>query len=296
MPTDGVVAVNKPQGVTSHDVVNRLRRTFSTRRIGHTGTLDPLATGVLVICVGQATRIAEYLTASDKEYIGDALLGVQSDTQDITGDVVPVGPAAGVTPGMVEAALAALTGEIIQVPPMTSARRHDGKRLYELAHRGIEVEREGRPVTIHEAELLAFKPGETASVSVRIRCSTGTYIRTLFHDLGAALGVGGCMSALVRTRAGAFTIGQALTLEELADGDPYGRLRPIAEALPVWPTISLDDQAEALVRNGMPTPVSLPDADRCLALAPGGTAVALGRVADGCFHPFKVFPLEEGQA
>ena len=209
---DGIINVNKPTGMTSHDVVYRLRRILGVKKIGHTGTLDPDASGVLPMCVGKATKLADYLTATDKQYRAELSLGAFTDTQDASGEVLERFDV-NVTEKQLRDVLCEFVGEIEQIPPMYSALKVDGKKLYELARRGQEVARRPRSITIHALELLE---GEGADWTIRVRCSKGTYVRTLCHDLGRALGCGGCMSSLRRTRAGSFTLAQAVTMQRFA--------------------------------------------------------------------------------
>ena len=218
----GVLLIDKGEGVTSHDVVSRVRRLYHTRRVGHTGTLDPLATGVLVILIGRAAKAAEYLAVHDKTYVATLRLGITTDTEDVTGKVQTIAPVTA-TPDEVIAAANGFVGEYWQTPPMYSALKVNGQKLVDLARRGIEVEREARPVTIHEMDCT---PCENGDYTLRVSCSSGTYIRTLCADIGEALGCGGCMSALRRTRAGDFNIADAHTLEEIR-ANPEGYILPV---------------------------------------------------------------------
>ena len=197
---NGILVIDKSAGWTSQDVAAKLRGVFHERRVGHGGTLDPMATGVLPVFIGRATRAAEFLESAEKEYVAGLRLGVVTDTQDTSGTVLETNPVC-VTRAQLEAALRQFLGPIEQIPPMYSAIKINGQKLYELARRGQEVARRPRSITIHALELLE---GEGADWTVRVRCSKGTYVRTLCHDLGRALGCGGCMSSLRRTRAGSF--------------------------------------------------------------------------------------------
>jgi len=210
---DGVINVLKPPGMTSHDVVNYIRRLLGTRRVGHAGTLDPQAAGVLPVCVGQATRLVDCLSHQDKEYMCRMVLGITTTTQDAWGEVTARHDASFVTREMVEKALVSFRGEIEQQVPAYSAVKVAGKPMYELARKGIDPPVLTRRVTVSRIELLEFKAPELA---LYIACSKGTYIRTLCHDLGRALKTGGHMSFLLRTRAGGFHLGESLTLEEIA--------------------------------------------------------------------------------
>jgi len=243
----GVLVVNKECGMTSHDVVDRVREIFKMKRVGHTGTLDPPAQGVLVLCLGQATKVVRFLTDLDKEYIATMRLGIVTDTQDATGQVVESNP---VDVGCedVKEALKKFVGEIKQIPPMISAIRYKGRRLYELARRGIEVEREPRTVRVHEIEVLECK---IPYVKFRLVCSKGTYVRTLCHDVGKLLGCGAHQSELVRTRVGKFTLEDAIELEELETlPHPEDALISIDEALSHIPAYTVKRGTEWRVRQG----------------------------------------------
>jgi tRNA pseudouridine55 synthase len=294
----GVVVVDKPGGMTSHDVVNRLRRIYGTRRVGHAGTLDPIATGVLVVCIGQATRILEYVAATKKRYQAEVLFGVRTDTQDITGRVLTRPGALELRREQVEAALEAFRGKITQIPPMHSAIHHEGKRLYELARKGIEVQREPRQVEIHRLDLWDFIPGVEGRAVIDVECSTGTYIRTLSADIGDAVGTGGLMSALRRTHVGNFAIDDAFTLEQLTTRQESGELkttiRPMAVALQGWPRVTLSGAETEAVRQGRQ--IALQDRsneERVLLLDAHGQIVALARIAQDVIAPEKVFPQGE---
>src|SRR5437870_5853600 len=227
---NGILIIDKPAGLTSHDVVARVRKITAEKRVGHTGTLDPFATGVLVVLVGRATRLAQFLSGAEKEYEAVIRLGYATDTGDLTGAPVP-GPFTTETRtctelhrAEIEAALGSLRGEIEQVPPMYSAKKVAGNRLYELARRGEEVERKAVRVSVHEfeagnddEEFLKSKHDDTCDVAVRVVCSAGTYIRALAEDFGKQLGVGAHLAELRRTRAGAFRIENAIRLDELVD-------------------------------------------------------------------------------
>ncbi|HEX8096697.1 MAG TPA: tRNA pseudouridine(55) synthase TruB [Pyrinomonadaceae bacterium] len=284
---DGVLIVDKPAGLTSHDVVARVRRSLGERRVGHTGTLDPLATGVLVVLVGRATRLAQFLSGAEKEYEALIRFGYSTDTGDVTGKPLtgearkPLTSEAGKSLSSehidesaaagnltawgreeIEAALAALRGEIDQVPPMYSAKKMKGKKLYELARRGVEVEREPVRVTIHELEALSLdedlsrrNEDGTRDLHVRVVCSAGTYVRTLAETIGERLGTPAHLAALRRTRAGDFRIEDALTLEELAEkaaeGDKPSLLLSTDAALSRLPFLHLTAEEARAARNGM---------------------------------------------
>ena len=220
---DGVILVDKPMEWTSMDVCAHLRGVLHERHVGHTGTLDPNATGLLVVLAGKATKAAKYAENDEKEYHARLRLGVQTDTQDIWGNVLRQAPAE-VSREEIEDALAAFRGPILQLPPMYSAIKRRGKKLYEIARRGGEVEREPRPITV--SRLVLTDRDEAGDWGLEITCSKGTYIRTLCHDIGAALGCGGCMSALRRVRAGRLTVDMAHTLDEIRS-DPDSCLLPV---------------------------------------------------------------------
>jgi tRNA pseudouridine55 synthase len=250
---DGILVVNKPRGLTSHDVVARVRRLAHQKRVGHAGTLDPLATGVLVVCLGRATRVAEYLAASDKVYCAVMRLGVETDTYDAEGQVVAARPV-DVTESDLRQVVSRFVGEIDQVPPMYSALKREGKPLYELARRGVEVERAPRRVTIHAITLRVWQPPDA---TMKVRCSPGTYIRSLAHDVGAALGCGAHLIELTRLASGRFTLDDAISLKDLIDlPDLSGLLRPLDAALQDWPALTLD--ADAARRMTMGQAVALP--------------------------------------
>jgi tRNA pseudouridine55 synthase len=240
--THGVAVVDKPAGVTSHDVVGMLRRRFGERQVGHAGTLDPDATGVLVVAVGKATRLLRFVEKTRKGYVGEIVLGTQTSTLDSSGDVVGTFDMSGVTIDDARAAIAGhLMGDIEQVPPMVSAIRVDGKRLHELARDGIEVERAPRPVTVHRFDAVGWV--EPGVIGIDVECSAGTYIRTLADDLGRLLGGGAHLRNLRRTAVGEFTLAEA--------GPPDTcELLPVAAAVRALPSVVVDDATAALVANG----------------------------------------------
>ena len=210
---NGIVVVNKEKGYTSHDVVNVIRRILGTRKVGHTGTLDPNATGVLPVCVGKSTRVSDMLMFSDKEYVATVKLGITTDTYDVWGSVLSENKV-NVSESELKSAILSFTGEIMQLPPMYSAIKQNGKKLYELARSGIEVERKERKITIYECELISF---ENDTFKIRVKCSKGTYIRSLCHDIGQYLGCGACMTELVRTKASVFDIENSMTLSKIEE-------------------------------------------------------------------------------
>ena len=282
---NGIVIVDKPQGWTSQDVTARLRRVFGTRRIGHGGTLDPMATGVLPVFVGRATRGVEFFEHARKEY--EALLrpGIVTNTQDITGTVLETREVALDDAG-IEAALAGFRGEILQVPPMYSALKVNGQKLCDLARKGKTVDRQPRPITIHALEYLGMEGG---CLRLRVDCSKGTYIRTLCQDIGQALGCGGCMEALRRTRAGEYTISQAVPLQELLDSEnPAQYLRPVDSMFANHPMVSLTANQERRCRNGNAFSVTLPEGTY-RAYSQSGEFLMLARVTGGTMETIKSF-------
>lgn len=211
---DGIINVYKEAGFTSHDVVAKLRGVLGQKKIGHTGTLDPMATGVLPVCCGKATKVCELLADRDKTYQAVCQLGIVTDTQDMTGTVLEENSIRNITEEEVKAAVSSFLGESMQIPPMYSALKINGKKLYELAREGKTVEREARPITISKIDILQMNLEEQI-FSLEVTCSKGTYIRTLCHDIGQKLGVGAALQNLIRTRVGNFMIGNALTMEEI---------------------------------------------------------------------------------
>ena len=248
---NGIIIIDKPSGWTSMDVCAKLRGILKEKRVGHGGTLDPMATGVLPVFVGSATKAVEFAEKGDKEYVAGLRLGVVTNTQDVTGEVLSTAPVSAAQEDL-EAVLPRFTGPIRQVPPMFSAIKIKGQKLYELARRGQEVERKPRPVTIHALQVLE-RTGE-AEYLIRVRCSKGTYVRTLCHDIGQALGCGGCMDALRRTMAAGFPIEDAVTLEQVQErGEDL--LMPVDCLFAGCPVFLLrSPRLERLARNGNPIP------------------------------------------
>jgi tRNA pseudouridine55 synthase len=249
---DGVLVIDKPPGVTSHDVVDSVRRALGTRKVGHAGTLDPGATGILLVGVGRATRFLSYAQAAPKRYVAGARFGASTTTQDSSGEVV-----ATATPTFSEedllGAIERFTGEIEQVPPMVSAVKIGGEKLYEKARRGEEVERAPRPATIYELKLLKLDPS-AAQATIEVLCSGGTYVRTLIHDLGASLGCGAHMTSLRRTAAAGFTEMDAIALDAV---DPSA-LRPLGDAVRELPRVDVDADVARLVSFGRPLAIPVP--------------------------------------
>ena len=282
---DGIVIVDKPQDWTSQDVTARLRRVFNTRRIGHGGTLDPMATGVLPVFVGRATRGVEFFEHAEKTYETVLRLGLTTDTEDITGTVLTEAPVS-VTDEQVEGALDAFRGEIMQVPPMYSALKVNGQKLCDLARKGKTVERQPRPITIYELTLL--ERGEN-TLRLRVRCSKGTYIRTLCKDIGEALGCGGCMESLRRVSAGEYTIAEAVPLQELLDTvEPETYLRGVDTMFRNYPAVTLTANQEKRCRNGNTFSVKLPEGTY-RAYSQSGEFLMLAKVEAGVMVTVKSF-------
>lgn len=247
---DGIIIIDKEPGFTSHDVVAKMRGICGQKKIGHTGTLDPGATGVLPVCLGSGTKLCGMLTDRDKEYVAGLLLGVETDTQDITGKVLAQRPAE-VSEEEVYRVCESFVGDYDQVPPMYSALKVNGKKLYELARAGKEVERKARPVRIHELEILEYR---MPVVKIRVVCSKGTYIRTLCADIGERLGCGGTMQSLRRTAVGRFGLDSAVTLGELQRMKDEGRLAeavlPVDSVFEDYPALHVKKENERLLDNG----------------------------------------------
>ena len=274
---DGIVIVNKPQDWTSMDVCAKLRGMFREKRVGHAGTLDPMATGVLPVFVGQATKAVSFAEDGKKEYHAALRLGIATDTQDTTGTVLRK-TETHVTQDEVRAALTLFTGRIEQIPPMYSAVKIQGKKLYELARKGVEIERKPRPVTIYELELL--KRAENGDWLLRVVCSKGTYVRTLCNDIGQTLGCGGAMSALTRTMAAGFSLGEAVTLDEIQQRGT-ALLRPVDSLFEQYASYHIDDpEVERRCRCGNPIRAGVSDGTyRVYGL--DGTFLALSEAKDG---------------
>lgn len=251
---DGFLVVDKPSGPTSHDMVAAVRRATGIRRVGHAGTLDPMATGVVVVALGRATRLLRFVQDQPKEYTATARFGVATDTLDADGTVVSEQSMEALTAAAVATALPAFTGTILQVPPMVSALKHQGRRLYRLAREGVEVERPAREVEVLELELTRFHPGVHPEVSVRVVCGSGTYVRSLLDDVAASLGGRAHLIALRRTRSGPFTAVE----HGIAPGDLAARweerLVAPADGLAFLPAVTVDDGVAAMVRAGRRLP------------------------------------------
>ena len=283
---NGILLIDKPRDWTSHDVVAKLRGLYHERRIGHSGTLDPMATGLLVVFLGRATRAVEFAEADEKEYIAALRFGVTTDTQDITGNIlrtcddIP-------DEQTLRDALIRFTGDIEQIPPMYSAIKKEGKKLYELARKGIEVERKPRRITIHSLSLVERR--EDGDYVLRIRCSKGTYIRTLCHDLGELLGCGACMTELRRTKAGAFNIEDAQTLASIQSmEDPSALLIPVDRLFAALPALTVEEGAVRLIRNGNSVPMDVCEGE-FRVYGPDGDFLMLGRGEKGHLRTIKSF-------
>jgi len=250
---DGILNINKPAGQTSFSVVARIRRLSSERRVGHAGTLDPAATGVLPVCLGKGTRIIEFLVDTTKRYLAEIELGTATDTYDSTGQITRRADPSGITREQLEAAIISFRGNIRQIPPMYSAVKHQGQPLYKLARAGIEIERKSRPVTIHHLEILDW---QKPVINMEVECSKGTYIRTLAHDLGESLGCGAHLKSLVRTGCGGFDIKDSISMPELEEAFHHGYwqqyVHPIDKALSHQRAIVVNEATEEMIRQGKP--------------------------------------------
>jgi tRNA pseudouridine55 synthase len=283
----GFLCIDKPLGITSHDAVAIARRALHEKKIGHAGTLDPLASGVLVLCVGAAARLSEYVMASHKRYRASVHLGRETTTYDGEGEIVREVDPGGVRESDIRAALAPFIGEIEQRPPAYSAIKQGGQRLYELARAGKTVEAPARRIRIDSITLLGWQP---PILQLDICCGPGTYIRSLAHDIGAVLGVGGSLAALVRTASGQFTLEHAIALETLrSDPHPERWLMPPAQGLADWPALTLSQEAAARVRRGQPVDGPAAAAGSlALGLDDTGVLIAVLCAADGRWAPHKV--------
>lgn len=296
---DGILNIDKPAGMTSHDVVARVRRILKTKRVGHAGTLDPDATGVLVVAVGIATRLLPYLPTEPKEYVARIAFGTATDTEDASGLVIKEADASELTEGLLRNVLPRFTGEIDQIPPMVSAVHHEGKRLYELAREGVTVERAARRVTIHSIRLSDFVSGERAEATLQVSCGGGTYIRTLCADIGAALNLPAHMKTLRRDGVGNFRREDAVPLGDLLEMDTEAAakecLLPTERALDL-PTVAISDEEALRVSRGQSVPALLPPAQtEAVALLHRERLLAIARYDSGELLPYRVFtgPLTE---
>ena len=286
---NGIVIIDKPQEWTSNDVVSRLRRVFNTRRIGHGGTLDPMATGVLPVFVGRATRGVEFFEHAEKVYETTVRFGLTTDTEDITGKTITECEVS-ITESDLIAVLPKFRGDILQVPPMYSAIKVNGQKLYDLARKGREVERQPRSITIHELELLEFTGKEAR---LRVRCSKGTYIRTLCKDIGEALGCGACMAALRRVEAGEYTLEGSVPLRQLLDISEAGEdvehfLRPVDSMFASHEKLRLNEKQARLVKNGNAFTATCADGTYRV-YAPDGEFLALCKAEGGKVSTIKSF-------
>ena len=305
----GIIDVDKPAGMTSHDVVDAVRRMAGQRKVGHAGTLDPLASGVLLLCLGQATRVVEYLMAGQKSYRATILLGQTTTTYDVEGEVITSGGRTDLSLAEIEAALAGFVGSIEQVPPIYSALKQQGQPLYKLARQGRDVERLPRAVEIHGLELLGWTP---PFLTVEVTCSPGTYVRSLAHDLGQRLGTGACLAGLVRLRSGHFSLEEAVSLERLEEAFKHSQegdyLLPVDEALLALPALILTQADTQRITQGQfikalqsPTSRTSPSGDEegdnlqppveCRAYSSTGDLVAILAYdpATASWRPRKVF-------
>ena len=285
---NGIILIDKPQGWTSHDVVGKLRGILNERRIGHSGTLDPLATGLLVVFIGRATRAVEFAEADRKEYIAGLRLGMSTDTQDITGRIISKETDIPDEPE-VRIAIERFRGELEQIPPMYSAVKIGGKKLYELARKGESIERKPRHITIFGLEITGRSDNDYI---LDVVCSKGTYIRTLCHDIGAALGCGGCMSSLRRTKSGVFSVDNAYTIAEIQEAADRGEeeklLLPIDTLFAGYTKLSVDADSEKKLKNGCIINTSSPDG-RFRVYSEDGEFLLLGDVKDGVMKTVKNF-------
>lgn len=288
MALNGIMLIDKPCDWTSHDVVGKLRGILHERRIGHSGTLDPMATGLLVVFVGRATRAVEFAEADSKEYIAGLRLGISTDTQDITGNTLKSSNSLP-SKAELEQALSAFKGEISQIPPMYSAIKVGGRKLYELARRGESVERKPRMVTIDKLEIVGENDGDYV---LDVVCSKGTYIRTLCNDIGDTLGCGGCMSSLRRVKAGAFSIEKAHTIDEIQAAADNGGLDeiiiPVDRLFSAYPELTVRDTAEKKLRNGNVIKLAAPNGTYRVYTETGGFLL-LGEASDNKLKTIKSF-------
>ena len=293
----GIINVYKEKGFTSHDVVAKLRGIVGQKKIGHTGTLDPDATGVLPVCLGKATKLCDLLTDKNKTYEAVLLLGKTTDTQDITGEVLEEKSTEALTEEKVREAIEGFIGDYEQIPPMYSALKVNGKKLYELAREGKVIERKARPVKILDIQILEI---DLPKVRMEVSCSKGTYIRTLCHDIGEKLGCGGCMESLIRTRVSTFRIEDAKTLDEIETLKQEGKLAellvPIDAMFPFYPKITVKDDWKAFAKNGNPLDLKMlkeacgQDEETPVRLyAESGKFIAIYQWKEKKYHIVKMF-------
>ena len=288
-PPGGVLLVDKDPGFTSHNAVALCRRVLGTKKVGHCGTLDPMATGMLIVVIGKATKLQDKLMCEDKVYSATMKLGVETNSQDADGEVVAVKPTAGISEEQIHAAFEHFHTEFDQVPPMYSAVKINGKKLSELARKGVEVERKARSVTIYALDLLDERSPE-GDFLLRVRCSKGTYIRTLCHDIGQALGCGGCMASLKRTEACGFSLEEAHSLDEVvAAPDPAALLRPVDQLFRDRPAISVNAKGEEKLRHGNSLTASKLEEGEYRVYGPTGEFLLLGKAGQGKLTTIKSF-------
>ncbi len=287
-PVSGILLLDKPLGLSSNHALQRAKRLYNAAKAGHTGSLDPLATGVLPLCFGEATKFSQYLLDASKAYDTTVCLGMATDTGDAEGEVLQESDASALDEATLHQALEPFRGDIAQLPPMYSALKRDGQPLYKLARQGVEVERQPRDVTIYSLECLAFRPGVRAEVDLRIHCSKGTYIRSIAMDLGEALGLGGHVTALRRTAVGPFTLDGCVSLDSLQglrDNDEFAAmdalLRPADEALAHLPLLQLPQSSGFYLRQGQPVLVPNAPCDGMVRVAlETGEFLGLGEILD----------------
>lgn len=289
---DGIVLLDKPIGITSNSALQKVKRIFNANKAGHTGSLDPLATGLLPICLGEATKISGYLLEADKAYTGTCKLGIRTNTADAEGDVIEQHEVAAFSVKQVKQVLSRFTGTLEQIPPMHSAIKQNGQPLYKLAHQGKEVERKARTVHIHALDLVRFEGDE---LEISLQCSKGTYVRTLAEDIGQALGCGAHLSALRRTQTGAFDIEQAITLEQLAEKAESGFetldsvILPMQQALADWPVLQLSDNSAFYLRRGQAVQVAKAPTEGWVCLVSEDGFLGIGEVlGDGKVAPRRL--------
>jgi tRNA pseudouridine55 synthase len=286
---DGVLVIDKPWGPTSFDVVRQVRSLLKLKKVGHTGTLDPMATGVLPLCLGEATKVAGFITEGDKAYDATVRLGAETDTQDAEGQVTTRAPVPPLTPALLESALARFRGSFDQMPPMYSAVKVGGKRLYELARAGEEVERAARHITVYELVLRDFSADR---LQLSVRCSKGFFVRTLAFDLGRALGCGAHLEALRRTHSGPFTLAQALPLADLPalarEGALAPRLVTMSDALVELPEVRVGAAEAQRVSHGVPVEVPAGLPGRVRVMGPDGALLAVAEVVAGRLRYLRV--------
>lgn len=296
-PVNGILVLDKPLGLSSNQALQKVRWLYGAAKAGHTGSLDPLATGVLPLCFGEATKFSRFLLESDKAYCSTFVLGVATATGDAEGEVLSTQSAAAITGEQVDAALDAFRGEIEQVPSMFSALKHQGQPLYKLARRGEAVERQARAVTVHNLELLAFRGGEKAEVDIALRVSKGTYVRSIAEDLGRILGCGAHVSALRRTQAGPFSEAQSVTMAQLDAMKEAGELAamdalllPVATAVTHLPEVQLDEHSGYYLKQGQPVQApDLPVEGMVRVLLDGGEFIGIGEILeDGRLAPRRL--------